>query len=88
MQTLKKAGEDHAAVVRLPVEPLPARDSEDELLTLYVADFLNSFQKPLELLRLSLPELREALAGDPEAASTAMLRQALFQLTTVRCRPL
>lgn len=84
MQALKKAGADHAAVVRLPVQPLPARDSEDEMLTLYVADFLHTFHKTLELPKMSLQELREALAGDPEAGGTSLLRQTLFQLTTVR----
>lgn len=84
LQALKKSGVDHTAAVQLPVEPLPERESEDELLTLYIADFLHSFQKPLELPRLTVAELREGLSGDPEAASTALLRQTLFRLTSVR----
>lgn len=58
------------------------------MLTLYVAEFLHTFQKPLDLPRLPLLELRQALTGDAEATSTALLRQTLFQLTTVRlCSP-
>lgn len=74
--------------MQLPVKPLPERESEDELLTLYVADFLHSFQKALELPRLTVAELREGLSGDPEAASTALLRQAMFRLTSVRASAL
>ena len=75
------------ASVPLPVEALPESESEAELLTLHIADFLQSFQKPLDLPRMTLPELREALSGDPYARGTAILRQAMQKITEVRLTP-
>eukprot|EP00892_Ulva_mutabilis_P004669 jgi/Ulvmu1/2574/UM014_0025.1 len=71
------------AAVPLPVEPLPADESEAELMTLYIADFLQTFQKPLDLPRLTLANLRAALSGDPEARGTGLLRKAMHQITAV-----
>lgn len=83
LQELRRTEGTAVAAVPLPVDAMPAAESEAELLTLYIADFLHSFQKALDLPRLTLADLREGLSGDPEARGTALLRQAMHGITAV-----